>query len=158
MKKIMSKQNSDATQKKPLLQRITCACLCVAMLLGMLPVLISNSTDVSAAAAPAKAGNLVVVVRFNGDTTGDNNDGYNSPYTSAIANAPKTYWELLQRRFNGQNDAHAQGSFKEYFQSLSGNKHDVTSYFPQTEESTGKVKYITLPKSAIQSARLFRRP
>ncbi len=152
MKKIMSKQNSDATQKKPLLQRITCACLCVAMLLGMLPVLISNSADVSAAAAPAKAGNLVVVVRFNGDTTGDGDTGYNYPYpaNAGATNAPKTYWEYLQRRFNGQNDAHAQGSFKEYFQSLSGNKHDVTSYFPQTEESTGKVKYITLPKSAAE--------
>ena len=56
-----------------------------------------------AASAIGEFANVVVLVRFNGDTQGDNGTGFNKPYNSTITNAPRTYWESLIRKFNGVN-------------------------------------------------------
>lgn len=76
--------------------------------------------------------NVVVLVRFKGDMQGDNGTGFNKPYNSTIANAPRTYWESLIRKFNGVNDKFGAGSFKEYLRDISGGQHMVESVFPQT--------------------------
>ncbi len=43
-----------------------------------------------AASAIGEFANVVVLVRFNGDTQGDNGTGFNKPYNSTITNAPRT--------------------------------------------------------------------
>ena len=101
---------------------------------------------VNAAQANGTYANLVVIVRFKDDTTGNGQTGYNFPYSSTQTGAPRTYWELLERRYNGINDSYVKGSFRECLSTLSGGKHIVESVFPQTQ-SDGTVEYITLDKS-----------
>lgn len=43
-----------------------------------------------AASAIGEFANVVVLVRFNGDTQGDNGTGFNKPYNSTITNAQRT--------------------------------------------------------------------
>ena len=100
-----------------------------------------------AASAIGEFANVVVLVRFNGDTQGDNGTGFNKPYNSTITNAPRTYWESLIRKFNGVNDTFAGGSFKEYLRDMSGGQHMVESVFPQTNSNDGTVYYLTMDKT-----------
>ena len=94
------------------------------MVLGLVLLLqLVNPLEIQAAPSTGESTNLVVLVRFQGDATGDENTGYNTPYTSKIAGAPSTYWGLLQRRFNGENDKFAIGSFREYLSKVSGGQH-----------------------------------
>lgn len=114
------------------------------MVLGLVLLLqLVNPLEIQAAPSTGKSTNLVVLVRFQGDAIGDENTGYNTPYTSQIAGAPSTYWGLLQRRFNGENDKFAIGSFREYLSKVSGGQHKVESVFPQTTQNEN-VEYITL--------------
>ena len=118
-------------------------CLC-SIVLGMLMLLqLVNPLEIQATPSTGESANLVVLVRFQGDTTGNENTGYNTPYTSQIAGAPSTYWGLLQRRFNGESDKFAIGSFREYLSKVSGGQHKVESVFPQTVQNEN-VEYITL--------------
>ena len=100
-----------------------------------------------AASAIGEFANVVVLVRFNGDTQGDNGTGFNKPYNSTITNAPRTYWESLIRKFNGVNDTFAGGSFKEYLRDMSGGQHMVESVLPQTNSNDGTVYYLTMDKT-----------
>ena len=117
-----------------------------------LGVLLPLGTMTAAAAdirPPAEAANLVVLIRFAGDQVGnadqpDTNLGYNKAYSSTIAGAPRTQWELLERRFNGTGDVFAYNSFKEYFTTVSDGAHTVTSVFPQTNKTDGTVAYLTM--------------
>lgn len=118
--------------------------LCAIMLLGD-----AGMMTIQAAPSTGRAANLVVIVRYQGDTVGDDDTGYNTPYTSQISGAPTTYWGLLQRRFNGENDTFAIGSFREYLSRLSGGAHQVESLFPQTV-SGERVEYITLDKTLAE--------
>ena len=99
-----------------------------------------------AASAIGEFANVVVLVRFNGDTQGDNGTGFNKPYNSTITNAPRTYWGSLIRKFNGANDTFAGGSFKEYLRNMSCGQHMVESVFPQTNSNDGTVYYLTMDK------------
>lgn len=118
----------------------------------VLGVLLPLGTMTAAAAdirPPAEAANLVVLIRFAGDQVGnadqpDTNLGYNKAYSSTIAGAPRTQWELLERRFNGTGDVFAYNSFKEYFTTVSDGAHTVTSVFPQTNKTDGTVAYLTM--------------
>lgn len=96
-----------------------------------------------AAGPGAEAANLVVLVKFLGDDRDMAADGYNHTYPYQTAGAPATYWELMQRYFNGRGDTVAAGSFQEYFLTMSGGKHLVTSYFPQSN-TDGTVVYLTM--------------
>ena len=89
---------------------------------------------------------MVVLVRFKGDMQGDNGTGFNKPYNSTIANAPRTYWESLIRKFNGVNDKFGAGSFKEYLRDISGGQHMVESVFPQTD-GDGLICYLTMERT-----------
>ena len=94
---------------------------------------------------PGSARNLVIVVRFADDTTGDGNTGYNEPYP--YGNGMRTQWERFVRDFN-ENDpnAYVKSSFREYFTTVSDGRYDVVTDFPQTNPD-GTVTYITLPKT-----------
>ncbi len=94
---------------------------------------------------PGSARNLVIVVRFADDTTGDGNTGYNEPYP--YGNGMRTQWERFVRDFN-ENDpnAYVKSSFREYFSTVSDGRYDVVTDFPQTNPD-GTVTYITLPKT-----------
>ena len=61
------------------------------MVLGLVLLLqLVNPLEIQAAPSTGKSTNLVVLVRFQGDAIGDENTGYNTPYTSQIAGAPST--------------------------------------------------------------------
>ena len=122
------------------------ACKMAVAALGILSLVGSNLPlrQVKASQAIGEGANVVVLVRFAGDSVGDNNTGYNKEYAQAGADAPRTYWEYLERRFNGVNDTHVTtGSFREYLSDMSGGQHTVESVFPQTTED-GHVVYLTM--------------
>ena len=48
------------------------------------------TVPICAASAIGEFANVVVLVRFKGDMQGDNGTGFNKPYNSTIANAPRT--------------------------------------------------------------------
>ncbi|CDD55895.1 putative uncharacterized protein [Bacteroides pectinophilus CAG:437] len=128
------------------IKKVTGMVAAVSLAVGMivLPDNISGTIrKVDAAQPVVKAANVVVVVKFAGDTSDYSVSGYNKAYTSAIEGAPRTYWEYFQRTFNGQNDKFWKGSFKEYFYDISGGRHQVDSVFPQTNDD-GTVTYIEM--------------
>lgn len=127
---------------KSVIKKIICTVAAVGVIAGTL-----TSMPIYAASAVGEFANVVVLVRFQGDTQGDNGTGFNKPYSSTIANAPRTYWESLIRKFNGVNDSFAGGSFKEYLRDMSGGQHMVESVFPQTNDNDGSVYYLTMSKS-----------
>ena len=49
-----------------------------------------QEVEVITASAIGEFANVVVLVRFNGDTQGDNGTGFNKPYNSTITNAQRT--------------------------------------------------------------------
>ncbi len=132
--------------EKRRLLRIGCIALGMAVLLAALPFTVVK-TNVMAANTVTDAGNLVVVVRFqDNNTEGDGGTGYNKTYAGG-AGAPRTYWESLQLKYNGDGSKYIQGSVYEYLRDMSNGQHKITSYFPQTQ-TDGKVTYITLSKNA----------
>lgn len=144
----MKKKTYGKTRTKSysFIKKVTGMVAAVSLAVGMivLPDNISGTIrKVDAAQPVVKAANVVVVVRFAGDTSDYSVSGYNKAYTSAIEGAPRTYWEYFQRTFNGQNDTFWKGSFKEYFYDVSGGRHQVDSVFPQTNDD-GTVTYIEM--------------
>ncbi len=91
-------------------------------------------------------GNMVLVVRFAGDTTGDGQTGYNAPFSAAGSEAT-TQWERLIEKYNSPTSGDTWASFRAYLNTISEGKHDVYSTFPQTR-SDGGVDYITLSGAA----------
>ena len=141
----MKKQNNTAI----LSRRMLSVLLAVCMVLGVLLPLGTMTAAAADIRPPAEVANLVVLIRFAGDQVGnpdqpDTNLGYNKAYSSTIAGAPRTQWELLERRFNGTGDVFAYNSFKEYFTTVSDGAHTVTSVFPQTNKTDGTVAYLTM--------------
>ena len=144
----MKKKTYGKTRTKScsFIKKVTGMVAAVSLAVGMivLPDNISGTIrKVDAAQPVVKAANVVVVVKFAGDTSDYSVSGYNNAYTSAIEGAPRTYWEYFQRTFNGQNDKFWKGSFKEYFYDISGGRHQVDSVFPQTNDD-GTVTYIEM--------------
>ena len=144
----MKKKTYGKTRTKScsFIKKVTGIVAAVSLAVGMivLPDNISGTIrKVDAAQPVVKAANVVVVVKFAGDTSDYSVSGYNKAYTSAIEGAPRTYWEYFQRTFNGQNDKFWKGSFKEYFYDISGGRHQVDSVFPQTNDD-GTVTYIEM--------------
>ena len=144
----MKKKTYGKTRTKScsFIKKVTGMVAAVSLAVGMivLPDNISGTIRKIDAAQPVvKAANVVVVVKFAGDTSDYSVSGYNKAYTSAIEGAPRTYWEYFQRTFNGQNDKFWKGSFKEYFYDISGGRHQVDSVFPQTNDD-GTVTYIEM--------------
>ena len=144
----MKKKTYGKTRTKScsFIKKVTGMVAAVSLAVGMivLPDNISGTIrKVDAAQPVVKAANVVVVVKFAGDTSDYSVSGYNKAYTSAIEGAPRTYWEYFQRTFNGQNDKFWKGSFKEYFYDISGGRHQVDSVFPQTNDD-GTVTYMEM--------------
>ena len=144
----MKKKTYGKTRTKScsFIKKVTGMVAAASLAVGMivLPDNISGTIrKVDAAQPVVKAANVVVVVKFAGDTSDYSGSGYNKAYTSAIEGAPRTYWEYFQRTFNGQNDKFWKGSFKEYFYDISGGRHQVDSVFPQTNDD-GTVTYIEM--------------
>lgn len=90
--------------------------------------------------------NLVLVVRFQGDTSGDGDTGLNAPYASY---RPETKWQALQEFYNNPEPKFTPGknyfgiSMRGFLYASSQGAVDTLSYFPQSL-GNGKVAYITL--------------
>lgn len=93
-------------------------------------------------ANPATQANLVLLVRFAGDTVGDGETGYNAPYPFAAAGV-KTQWEYLMKGMNAI-DVNS-NTFRGYVRTISNGQCNVESVFPQTQPE-GTVAYITLDR------------
>lgn len=141
------KRGISSRKNRIWLKRVMCVASAAVLAAGtiLLPEsgLFGGIKEVNAAEAVGKSANMVVLVEFADDTSDYTQTGYNKEYSSSISNAPKTYWEALQREFNGENDTFAKGSMKEYFNTVSGGKHEVDSVFPQTN-TDGTVTYLKL--------------
>lgn len=68
--------------------------LCAIMLLGD-----AGMMTIQAAPSTGRAANLVVIVRYQGDTVGDDDTGYNTPYTSQISGSPDNLLGLVAKAF-----------------------------------------------------------
>lgn len=91
----------------------------------------------------ASAYNLVLVVRFAGDTTGDGKTGLNADFRYEGAAETETEWDYLRAEFNG--NAYVKYSLHDYLDSISSGKHNQVNVFPQTNEDGKTLAYITLP-------------
>lgn len=149
MKKVTSKRDFA---KKGL--RAACA-LCVAFVCAVASSLPAPGLAFAVEAAQATQaalpegvthGNMVLVVRFAGDTTGDGQTGYNAAFSAAGSEAT-TQWERLIEKYNSPTSGDTWASFRAYLKTVSEGKHDVYSTFPQTR-SDGGVDYITLSGAA----------
>lgn len=98
-------------KKKTIRKKLIKAIICTVITAGSMCNAFAT-VPICAASAIGEFANVVVLVRFKGDMQGDNGTGFNKPYNSTIANAPRTYWESLIRKFNGVNDKFGAGSFK----------------------------------------------
>lgn len=88
---------------------------------------------------------LVLVVRFAGDTTGDGNDGLNAPYT--YSTLYKTQWDRSLANFNKQDQKITDTqSVYTYVKTVSDGQLRVETVSPQTDGDTARVAYLTLPK------------
>lgn len=94
-------------------------------------------------AQDASAYNLVLVVRFAGDTTGDGKTGFNADFRTSGVAETETEWDYLRAQFNG--NAYVKYSLHDYLNSISSGKHNQVNVFPQTNEDGKTLTYITLP-------------
>ena len=90
-------------KKKTIRKKLIKAIICTVITAGSMCNAFAT-VPICAASAIGEFANVVVLVRFKGDMQGDNGTGFNKPYNSTIANAPRTYWESLIRKYNGVND------------------------------------------------------
>lgn len=86
---------------------------------------------------------LVLVVRFAGDTTGDGDTGLND--TLFVG---RTEWQALFDSLNGFSDSpHLAPTLYSYLKNVSDGQCRLRTLAPQAEEGTGRVRYLTLPKT-----------
>lgn len=87
---------------------------------------------------------LVLVVRFAGDTTGDGDTGLNAvPTGSSITN-----WQSVYTSLNGQPlSRYASPSLYSYLKEVSGGRCRIQSITPQMSDDGRTVAYLTLPGS-----------
>ena len=83
-------------KKKTIRKKLIKAIICTVITAGSMCNAFAT-VPICAASAIGEFANVVVLVRFKGDMQGDNGTGFNKPYNSTIANAPRTYWESLIR-------------------------------------------------------------
>lgn len=102
-----------------------------------------SETGVQTAVQEASAYNMVLVVRFAGDTTGDGKTGLNADFRYSGAAETETEWDYLRAEFNG--NAYVKYSLRDYLNAISGGKHNQVNLFPQTNADGRTVRYITLP-------------
>ena len=79
-------------KKKTIRKKLIKAIICTVITAGSMCNAFAT-VPICAASAIGEFANVVVLVRFKGDMQGDNGTGFNKPYNSTIANAPRTYWE-----------------------------------------------------------------
>lgn len=99
--------------------------------------------------------NLVLLVRFKGDTTGDYDStagdytGLNALYPYKNNDISYTNWQRLMYSYNNVEESYFANSIsmRQFIYQYSKGKHDVISRFPQTT-SDGHVQYITLDNPA----------
>lgn len=99
----------------------------------------ARATDVATHA------NLVVVVRFSGDTTGDGQTGYNATYAH---NSSYTYWQQFKSWFAPTGIPYfdtGTTSLQSYMATISDGSYVVSSYFPQDDANGSTLTYLTLP-------------
>ncbi|MDO4820854.1 MAG: hypothetical protein Q4A03_02240 [Rothia sp. (in: high G+C Gram-positive bacteria)] len=89
--------------------------------------------------------NVVVVVRFAGDTRGDNNTGFNQ----TMPDDNTTYWQSLKQEFapTGINYiTYNSMPLSTYMDTISNGQWQVQTSYPQDPTQNGKtIQYITLP-------------
>lgn len=86
--------------------------------------------------------NLVLLVRFAGDTIGDGETGYNAAY--AYNPSVGTRWQALMKQYNGDATGYFKQSMHGYFSTVSQGMVNLAALFPQTRDDGG-VNYLTLP-------------
>ena len=126
----MKKKTYGKTRTKScsFIKKVTGMVAAVSLAVGMivLPDNISGTIrKVDAAQPVVKAANVVVVVKFAGDTSDYSVSGYNK----CDRRCSKNILGVFQRTFNGQNDKFWKGSFKEYFYDISEAGIRLTLYF-----------------------------
>ena len=88
---------------------------------------------------------LVLVVRFAGDTVGEDDTGLNAPYSYGSG----TDWSYrLGTVLNGvPASKYVSPTLYSYLKEVSGGQVRLETLSPQTDEGTGRVSYLTLPQS-----------
>lgn len=100
--------------------------------------------------ADANRTQLVLVVRFQGDATGDGSTGLNAPPAFAPdALAPaNTQWAQVMARLNEARTAtYRAPSLYQYVSTVSDGQCRLRTVSPQSDRATGRVTYLTLPKA-----------
>lgn len=87
---------------------------------------------------------LVIVVRFAGDTTGDGATGLNAPYP--YGDAWRTQWEQVSNDLNGAAaNTYDSQTLHAYLKKVSDGACRMGSVAPQQDAATGAMAYLTLP-------------
>ena len=100
--------------------------------------------------ADANRTQLVLVVRFQGDATGDGSTGLNAPPAFAPdATAPaNTQWSQVMARLNDARAAtYRAPSLYQYVDTVSDGQCRLRTVSPQSDRATGRITYLTLPKA-----------
>lgn len=93
--------------------------------------------------ADANRCQLVLVVRFAGDATGDGATGLNAPYP--YGDAWRTKWEQVSNDLNGSaSNTYDSQTLYAYIKKVSGGACRLGSVAPQQDAATGAVAYLTL--------------
>ena len=102
------------------------------------------------AVPPGAHGNVVVVVRFQGDARGDGETGLNTRHS---ARREFSEWDFLRATYAPAQDPYLRPratwmTTQEYFRLLSNGTYELHTTFPQTSgERPGTVTYLTLPRT-----------
>lgn len=127
------------------------AAFLASLFLGFAPTASAWAADYQSGITDANMRQLVIVVRFAGDTTGDNNDGLNRPYSTTVPSEAAKYrteWDWTLRNLNAKDQTTAElQSVYSYMKTVSEDQCRLESVSPQTDGATGKVAYLTLPDS-----------
>ncbi len=116
--------------------------LCALMLLAPRPALAQTTPE----PADANRRQLVLVVRFAGDATGDGATGLNAAYP--YGGAYRTQYESFLRDLNGEVSSKTTlQTLYSYIKTVSLGQCRLASVTPQYDASTGRVAYLTLPGS-----------
>ena len=135
-----------------LVKRRGALCACMAFLASLLllsaPTL-AHAADYQSGITDANMRQLVIVVRFAGDSTGDNNDGLNRPYSTSVPSEAakyRTQWDWALRNLNAKDQIASDAqSVYSYLKTVSDGQCRLESVSPQTDGATGQVAYLTLP-------------
>ena len=99
------------------------------------------AADYQSGITDANMKQLVIVVRFAGDTTGDNNDGLNRPYSTTVPSEAAKYrteWDWTLRNLNAKDQTTAElQSVYSYMKTVSEGQCRLESVSPLTDGATG---------------------